>query len=118
MTDRQTIAQQVLDRIAACEGNLNLAFPDPFRFSNNQRGRRQAFFDRELAHLLTERDPTKPWGWEANGAFFVVPNRKAVEAFVAGDLDIVPHRWRTGHGKPSKSVAATSSQTGSEGRVI
>lgn len=105
MTDRQTIAQQVLDRIAEHSGDLNAAYPNPFRFHKDQHGRPQAFKDRELAHLLTERDPEKPWGFEANGSFFVRPNPRAIEAFVAGHLSVVEHRWPTGNGKPRKKAA-------------
>ena len=118
MTDRQAITQQFLDRIAEHGGDLNSAFPNPFRFHNHRYGRKKAFYDRELAHLLTERDTTKPWGWSANGAYFVRPNQKAVEAFAAGDLSVTHHRWRTGHGMPSKPVAATPSLSDGAGRVV
>lgn len=102
MTDRKTVAHEALERIARHGGDLNAAYPNPFRFNKHRQGRREAFFDRELAHLLTERDPSRPWGWEANGAYFVRPNQKAVEAFIAGSLTVTDHRWRTGHGKLSK----------------
>lgn len=107
MTDRKTIAQGVLDRIANHDGDLNAAYPNPFRFHNRRLGRKQAFFDRELAHLLTERDPSRPWGWDADGSFFVRPNQKAVADFIEGRLTVTDHRWRTGHGKPAKNDVET-----------
>lgn len=82
MTDRQITAQRILNRIAEFDGDLNAAFPNPFRFHKKQHGRRQAFLDRELAHHLCERDPSRPWGYEANGAYFVRPCLKALEAFL------------------------------------
>ena len=104
MIDRIELSQQILDLIAAHGGNLNAAFPNPFRFHNHRLGRKKAFFDRELAHLLTERDPTKPWGWDADGAYFVRPNPKALAAYIDGNLDIVHHKWRSGHGRPQKKA--------------
>ena len=111
MNDRKALALQVINRIAEHNGDLNAAFPNPFRFHNHRRGRRQAFFDRELAHLLTERDPVQPWGWEANGAYFVRPNQNAISAFVDGRLDTVPHRWRAGHGKPKNRETSNEAVT-------
>ena len=110
MRDRETLALQVINLIAEHNGDLNAAFPNPFRFHNQRRGRKQAFFDRELAHLLTERDPVHPWGWEANGAYFVRPNQNAISAFVDGRLDIVPHRWRAGHGKPKSKETSQAEE--------
>jgi hypothetical protein len=108
MNVRKTLAQQVLDRITDHGGDLNSAYPNPFRFQNHKLGRRQAFFDRELAHLLTERDPSRPWGWDADGAYFVRPNSKAIVAYVDGRLDIVPHNWRSGNGRPQKELSGVT----------
>lgn len=109
MTDRRTQVQLVLDRINEHGGDLNAAFPSPFRFHKHQRGRKQAFHDWELAHLLTERDPEKPWGWEAKGAFFVRPNPKNIDGFINGRLNITTRRSATGQVRPPEYVPPVSS---------
>lgn len=100
MTDRKETAQQIYDLLTQHDGDLNAAFPNPFRFLKSQRGRRQAFHDWELAHLLTERDPTKPWGLEAKGAYFVIPNEKTFIEYVEGRLNINTRRSATGQALP------------------
>lgn len=117
MTDRKEIAQQIYDRLTEHGGDLNAAFPNPFRFHKHQRGRRQAFYDWELAHLLTEPDPTKPWGWAANGSYFVIPNEKTFTDYVEGRLNITTRRSATGQALPPEySPATAAAGTVEEGR--
>lgn len=100
MTDRTNEANNILERLAEHGWDLNAAFPNPFRFHKHQRGRRRAFHNWGLAHLLTERDPVKPWGWSANGAYFVIPNEKTIAAYVDGRLNIRTRRSPTGQVLP------------------
>lgn len=100
MSDRKTEAQEIYERLAEHGWDLNAAFPNPFRFAKCQHGRRQALHSWELAHLLTERDPERPWGWSANGAYFVIPNEKTITAYVEGRLSIRTRRSPTGQVLP------------------
>ena len=73
MTDRKSIAEELFRKIADHNGDLNAAFPNPFRFHKHQRGRRQAFND---------------WGL----AYFVIPNEKTFIDYVEGRLNITTRR--------------------------
>lgn len=96
MTDRAIEANGIIKRLADHGWDLNAAFPNPFRFAKCQHGRRQAFDNWELAHLLTERDPEKPWGWDAKGSYFVRANLRTISDYVGGRLNIITRPSPTG----------------------
>jgi hypothetical protein len=110
MSDKKIEVSRIIEQLVEHSGDLNAAFPDPFRFAKSRRGQRQVFYDWELAHLLTERDPEKPWGWDAKGAYFVIPNQKRIEDYVEGRLKITTRRSATGHCLPPEYLEPTSSE--------